>query len=220
MTRKMINRGAQEFFCIPCLADHFELTEAVLRESTDVFVESPFMLVRTKNGNICINAGIDGSNVEGDYFITLPEAPDKAAEEIGRRIEEITGRRISVIVTDTNGRAFKIGQTNVAVGLYGIRAIRNWVGCRDLFDQVLEISEEAVVDEIAGAANLLMGEGNGGRPVVIVRGLSLRSDAPAAAGEMFRKESEDAIVRGLLLMKEKGIHVDASEKAGLRNQKL
>ncbi len=188
-------------------------TEAVLQDSEEVFVESPFMLVRTKNGNICINAGIDGSNVEGDFMIRLPVQPDSAAETIGKAVEEKTGRKISVVITDTNGRAFKIGQTNVAVGLYGIHAIRSWIGREDLFGHTLEISEEAVVDEIAGAANLIMGEGNGGCPVVIVRGLSLRTDEKTKAAEFFRKDAEDAVVMGLRLLKENDIHSVPNEKS-------
>lgn len=175
--------------------------QAVLDQSDEMFVETPFMLVRTKNGNICVNAGIDGSNVEGDLYITLPSDPDKAAKDIGMYIYEKTGKKTSVIISDTNGRAFKTGQTNIAIGLYGIDAIRDWVGSQDLFGFTLEVSREAVVDEIAGAANLLMGEGSNGLPVIQIRGLSLYTDEPVSARTLFRPEKEDIIIKGLRVLK-------------------
>ncbi|MDV0446494.1 Bifunctional F420 biosynthesis protein FbiB [Methanosarcinaceae archaeon Ag5] len=178
--------------------------QAVLDESLEVFVETPFMLVRNKNRHICINAGIDGSNVGGDRLLKLPENPDKHAANIGEKLEKLTGKKISVIITDTNGRAFKEGQTNVAIGLYKIKALRTWIGEKDLFGYVLEISEEAVVDEIAGAANLIMGEGANGYPVVIARGLNLYAPETAGITEFYRQEKDDVIVQGLLEIKNKG----------------
>ena len=177
--------------------------QAILDESVEVLTEAPFMLVRNKNGHVCINAGIDASNVGGDRLLKLPEKPDFHAEKIGKAIEEKTKKKISVIITDTNGRAFKEGQTNVAVGLYNIKAIRQWIGEKDLYGKVLEISEEAVVDEIAGAANLLMGEGGFGYPVVVVRGLDLYTNEKVSVKEMYRKNEKDLIVQGLLKMKKK-----------------
>ena len=177
--------------------------QAILDESVEVLTKAPFMLVRNKNGHVCINAGIDASNVGGDRLLKLPEKPDFHAEKIGKAIEEKTKKKISVIITDTNGRAFKEGQTNVAVGLYNIKAIRQWIGEKDLYGKVLEISEEAVVDEIAGAANLLMGEGGFGYPVVVVRGLDLYTNEKVSVKEMYRKNEKDLIVQGLLKMKKK-----------------
>jgi coenzyme F420-0:L-glutamate ligase/coenzyme F420-1:gamma-L-glutamate ligase len=180
---------------------HF--VQAVLDESTEVLTKSPFMLVRNKNGHICINAGIDGSNVGGGKLLKLPPYPDKYAAEIGKNIEEKTGKKISVIITDTNGRAFKNGQTNVAIGLYNIKPIKKWVGEKDLYGKVLEISEEAVVDEIAGAANLIMREGSYGYPVVIISGLDLYTAEKTSIKELYRDEKKDLIVQSLLAVKEK-----------------
>ncbi len=178
---------------------HF--VRAVLDESLEVFTEAPFMLVRNKNGHVCINAGIDASNVGNGLLLKLPENPDSHAAAIGKSIEQKTGRKISVIITDTNGRAFKDGQTNVAIGLYNIKAIRRWIGEKDLYGMVLEISEEAVVDEIAGAANLVMGEGGGGVPAVIVRGLDLYTDEAVSITDMYRDEEKDVIIHSLLKLK-------------------
>lgn len=175
--------------------------QAILDESIEVFTEAPFMLVRNKNGHVCINAGIDASNVGNGLLLKLPDKPDKHAAVIGKAIEQKTGRKISVIITDTNGRAFKDGQTNVAIGLYNIKAIRQWIGEKDLYGMVLEISEEAVVDEIAGAANLVMGEGGGGVPAVIVSGLDLYTDETVTITDMYRNEEKDLIIHSLLKLK-------------------
>lgn len=177
--------------------------QAVLDESLEVFTEAPFMLVRNKNGHVCINAGIDASNVGNGLLLKLPETPDKHAAAIGKSIEQKTGKRVSVIITDTNGRAFKDGQTNVAVGLYNIKAIRPWIGEKDLYGKVLEISEEAVADEIAGAANLVMGEGGGGVPAVVVSGLDLYTDETVSIADMYRDEKKDLIIQSLLKSKNK-----------------
>ena len=175
--------------------------QAILNESIEVLTETPFMLVRNKNGHVCINAGIDASNVGGGRLLKLPEKPDSYAAAIGKAIEEKTKKKISVIITDTNGRAFKEGQTNVAIGLYNIKAIRQWIGEKDLYGKVLEISEEAVVDEIAGAANLLMGEGGFGYPTVIIRGLDFYTNEKVSISEMYRDGEKDLIVQGLLKLK-------------------
>jgi coenzyme F420-0:L-glutamate ligase/coenzyme F420-1:gamma-L-glutamate ligase len=171
--------------------------QAVLDRSRDILLESPIFLVETNNGHVCIKAGIDASNVDTGFLVDLPADPDVSAENIGKRIEDITGRKISVIITDTNGRAFKIGQTGVAVGLYRIHPIRDWKGEKDLFGNILQITEESVADEIAGTANLLMGEGGSGYPIVIIRGMELRSDDKASVKEMYRNSSQDIIRKGL-----------------------
>ena len=139
--------------------------QVVLDESDEILVEFPFILVRLKNGSICVNAGIDHSNVEGtDNILLLPEDPDKSALELKKSIFNYTGKNVSVIITDTNGRAFRMGQTGAAIGCAGIKPTRDWRGTKDLFGRVLEVKNEGIVDEIAGFANILMGEGDGGMP--------------------------------------------------------
>ncbi len=171
--------------------------QAVLDESEEVLLESPFLLVRTKHGSICVNAGIDHSNVEGsDNILLLPEDPDKSALKIKDYIFKYTGKKVSVVITDTNGRAFRMGQTGAAIGIAGIKATRDWRGTEDLFGRVLEVKNEAVVDEIAGFANILMGEGNGGTPIVIIRGMDLY-DESYGIKDLFRPEEEDVIRRAL-----------------------
>ena len=171
--------------------------QIVLDESEEVLLDSPFLLVRMKNGSICVNAGIDRSNVEGqENVLLLPEAPDESAGRIRDSLFKLTGKKVSVIITDTNGRAFRIGQTGAAIGITGIKPTRDWRGTKDLFGRVLEVKNEAVVDEIAGFGNFLMGEGNGGTPVVIVRGLNLYHES-SGIKELIRPEREDVILRAL-----------------------
>ena len=171
--------------------------QAVLDESVDILLESPFLLVRTKNGSICVNAGIDHSNVEGaENILLLPESPDESAKKIKNSLFKLTGKKVSVIITDTNGRAFRNGQTGAAIGIAGIKPTRDWRGTKDLFGRVLEVKNEGVVDEIAGFANLLMGEGDGGTPVVIIRGLDIYCESYGIK-ELYRPEKEDEILKAL-----------------------
>ena len=175
--------------------------QAVLDESEEVLLESPFLLVRTKHGSICVNAGIDHSNVEGEgNILLLPEDPDKSARKLKEAILKYTGKKVSIVITDTNGRAFRMGQTGAAIGIAGIKPTRDWRGTEDLFGRVLEVKNEAIVDEIAGFANILMGEGSGGTPVVVIRGLELYHESYGIK-ELYRPESEDVIRKALLKLK-------------------
>ena len=178
--------------------------QAVLARSREVLVETPFMLVTTLAGHTCVNAGVDESNFENGFLLYSPQDPDSSAFRIGKRLEIISGKKLSVIITDTNGRAFKIGQTGVAIGIYKIKPIKCWIGETDLFGKTLEITEEAIVDELAGAANLLMGEGGGGIPVVVIRGLDYYFEDNAFIKEMYRPEEKDVIKKGLRCLQKKG----------------
>lgn len=180
--------------------------QAVLNEAKEVLVETPFMLVEMPNGHICINAGIDDSNVSdvnnaGERRLgILPENADISARRIRDDIFTQTGCKVSVMITDTNGRAFRVGQTGVAIGVSGMLATYDWRGMTDLFGTVLEVTEEAVADEIAAIANLLMGEGNGGTPVAVVRGLNLFSEADGV-GALHREHESDVVRNSLIQAK-------------------
>lgn len=178
--------------------------QAVLSRSREVLVDTPFMLVTTLAGHTCVNAGVDESNVENGFLLYSPENPDSSALNIGKRLEKISGKKLSVIITDTNGRAFKLGQTGVAIGIYKIKPIKCWIGEVDLFGKTLEITEEAIVDELAGAANLLMGEGAGGIPVVVIRGLDYYSEDNTSIKEIYRPEVKDVIKKGLRCLRKNG----------------
>jgi coenzyme F420-0:L-glutamate ligase/coenzyme F420-1:gamma-L-glutamate ligase len=148
--------------------------ELVLRETKEVLKASrEVLLVRDERGLVCINAGIDKSNVEGGgSFALLPESPDGSVKKCRARIKELTGKNVTVVMCDTYSRPFRRGQVNFAIGVAGIEPFRDYRGKTDLFGQVLKVKNVAVVDEIASAAELLMGQGREARPVVILKGLS------------------------------------------------
>jgi len=177
--------------------DDPRFVQAVLDQSRECLVEFPIILVEMHNGQVCIKAGIDNSNVDEGVLLALPKDADASAKRIGTSIYGLTGKHVSVIITDTNGRAFRIGQTGVAIGVSKILPVKNWRGQKDLFGKELEITEEAVADEIAGTANLLMGEGDGGVPVVVIRGLAMHTDEDATIKDMYRPDREDIIKKGL-----------------------
>jgi coenzyme F420-0:L-glutamate ligase/coenzyme F420-1:gamma-L-glutamate ligase len=165
--------------------------QAVLEESTELLIEEPFLLAVTRFGHVAPNAGIDRSNVEGSgSVVLLPEEPGESAA----RIHDAVGA--PVVVTDTCGRAFRRGQTGVALGWSGIDAVRDWRGEEGLYGHELEATEEAVVDEIAGFANAVMGEGGGGTPAVAFYGVD-GIVGHADDDTVFRPE-EDDIVRSAL----------------------
>jgi coenzyme F420-0:L-glutamate ligase/coenzyme F420-1:gamma-L-glutamate ligase len=143
--------------------------QAVLDASQEVLLEYPFVLSEVSCGHIGVRAGVDQSNVEDDTVILLPPDPMAAADEVRGRVSELSGRSVRVIITDTCGRSFRRGQTGHAIGWSGMPAIRDFRGDTDLFGHVLKITEEAVVDEIAGMANFVMGESHAGIPVVVIR---------------------------------------------------
>ncbi len=143
--------------------------QAVLDDTTDVILEDPFILSETVTGHVGVRAGIDHSNVEDGMIIRLPPDPMGAADGVRREINRISGKDVRVIITDTCGRSFRRGQTGVAIGWSGMTAIRDFRGDHDLFGRTLEITEEAVIDEIAGFSNFMMGESNNGVPAVVFR---------------------------------------------------
>jgi coenzyme F420-0:L-glutamate ligase/coenzyme F420-1:gamma-L-glutamate ligase len=143
--------------------------QAVLDASTDIIMEHPFILSELSCGHIGVRAGVDQSNIEDGMVIFLPPEPMKAADELRSEIKKISGKNVGTIITDTCGRSFRRGQTGNAIGWSGMTAIRDFRGDCDLFGHVLKITEEAVVDEIAGFSNFVMGESNNGVPAVIFR---------------------------------------------------
>lgn len=164
--------------------------QAVLDESDDVLLEKPFLLTKTHFGHIGVNAGIDQSNVGGSRILLLPKDPSRSAEKLRRSLN----KDCAVLITDTCGRPFRSGVTGVAIGWAGISALRDWRGKLDLHGRPLEITLEAVVDEIASAANLLMGEGGDGTPAVVFRGLRL----PISGDESIFMPEERDVIRPLL----------------------
>jgi coenzyme F420-0:L-glutamate ligase/coenzyme F420-1:gamma-L-glutamate ligase len=143
--------------------------QSVLDASTDIIMEHPFILSEMSFGHIGVRAGVDQSNIDDGMIIFLPPDPMKSADELRAAMKETCGRDVGIIITDTCGRSFRRGQTGNAIGWSGFTAIRDFRGDTDLFGHVLKITEEAVVDEIAGFANFVMGESNNGVPAVVFR---------------------------------------------------
>jgi len=151
-----------------------KFVELVLRETKRIVkVSRETLLVEDNRGLICINAGIDKSNVEGgSNFALLPENPDGSAEKCRMEIKRLTGNDVAVIVCDTYSRPFRRGQVNFAIGIAGINPFKDYRGKKDLFGHFLKVKNVALVDEIAAAAELLMGQAKEAMPVVIFKGLS------------------------------------------------
>ncbi|WP_338741089.1 coenzyme F420-0:L-glutamate ligase [Haloplanus salilacus] len=164
--------------------------QAVLDESTDLLMDAPFLLTETQFGHVTVNSGIDRSNVPDGDLLLLPERPGESAA----RIESgLTADR--VIVTDTCGRPFRHGQRGVAIGWAGLPAARDWRGERDREGRELGVTVQAVVDELAAAANLVAGEGAGGTPVVVVRGFDFGDHGDSDA--LFRDVEGDFVRQAL-----------------------
>ena len=139
--------------------------QAVIEESEELLMEAPFLLTVTHFGHITVNAGIDRSNVPGADLLLLPEGPTASADAI----REGLPADVAVVVTDTSGRPFRHGQRAVALGWSGMAANRDWRGEHDRDGRELGVTVQSVVDELAGTANLVTGEGDGGTPVAVVR---------------------------------------------------
>lgn len=151
-----------------------KFVELVLKETKRTVKASPeILIVEDKRGLICINAGIDKSNVKGrGNFSLLPLNPDASAQECRAEIMKLTGKNVAVVVCDTYSRPFRRGQVNYAIGVAGINPFKDYRGKEDLFGKILKVKNVAVVDEIAAAAELLMGQAKEATPVVIFKGLN------------------------------------------------
>ena len=150
------------------------LVECVLRESKRVLgVAEQALTVETKTGHVCLNAGIDKSNVSGkDTYSLLPKDPDESARCIRSRLRELTGKNVGVIICDTYSRPLRNGIVEFAIGLAGAKPFKDYRGTRDLFGNELKFKLVAVADEIASAAELVMGQGAEATPIAIVKGLA------------------------------------------------
>jgi len=166
------------------------LLEVILRESRRIVrQERGVIICETKHGFVCANAGVDTSNVGGGVVSLLPENPDQSAERIRAAIQEKKGISIAVVISDTFGRPWREGHTNVAIGLAGMSAMKDYVGQTDPHGYVLRVSTMAVADELAAAAELVM-EKLSRVPVAIVRGFDYQR-AEGSAQELIRPRERD-----------------------------
>ena len=169
------------------------LVEAILRETKEIVrMRRNSIITETKNGIVCANAGVDRSNIEGERnIVLLPKDANASAQRIREKIRRLTGCDVAVIVSDTHGRPFRMGEINVAIGVAGIKPIRDRRGEKDLFGYVLRIKRTAVADELSSAAELVIGQANEGIPVAIIRGYKYQKTENASATELTRPKEKD-----------------------------
>ena len=171
------------------------LVESIIQESNEILKVGPdFIISETKHGFVCANAGIDESNVEDNMATPIPEDPDKSAFIIREKMENLTGKEVVVIISDTQGRAFREGAIGTAIGISGMNALWDRKGEKDLYGRELQTTSIAVADELASAASILMGQADEGIPVVVIRGVNYVKDLKnnnAAAKDLIRPKKYD-----------------------------
>lgn len=166
------------------------LVELMLRESVRVVRAGHGVIItETRQGFICANSGIDQSNVGPGRAALLPRDPDLSARRLRGKLEKATGKKLAVVVTDTFGRPWRIGQTDVAIGCSGISPLVRYAGKKDRFGYELRVTEPSVVDEIAGAAELGMGKLSG-IPVAVVRGAAYTAGDAGIASIIMPRERD------------------------------
>jgi coenzyme F420-0:L-glutamate ligase/coenzyme F420-1:gamma-L-glutamate ligase len=186
VTHKVVSKAEGRVEAIPDEASYRQLIEdeavEIVRRRGDL------VIARTRHGFICASAGIDRSNTADGTAVLLPIDPDRSAHGLRMRIEQETGASVAVVVTDTFGRPWRRGLVDVAIGVSGVPAILDLRGTTDASGRILDVTEVAVVDEIAAAADLVMGKASN-IPVAIVRGLDLAGEGRAT--DLVRPPEED-----------------------------
>jgi coenzyme F420-0:L-glutamate ligase / coenzyme F420-1:gamma-L-glutamate ligase len=172
------------------------LVEVILRESKSIVRMSDGKLItETKHGWVCANSGIDQSNVPGTTIVApLPEDANRSAQTIRQKIRELTTKDVAVIVSDTHGRPLRHGEINIAIGTSGFEPLRDRRGEKDLFGYTIRIKRTAIADELASAAELVIGQTNEGIPVAIIRGYPYPKSETAKATKMIRPQKEDLFI--------------------------
>ena len=169
---------------------NYDFEELLQSESKKIIRKrGDLVIAKTHHGFICANAGIDRSNVKKNSALLLPEDPNKSADKFRKRFESLANLPIAVIISDTFGRAWRKGQVNFAIGSSGISPIDSYIGKLDSFDNELNATEIAVIDELASAAELVMKK-TIDIPIAIIRGVDYKS-SKLNANELIRKDNED-----------------------------
>jgi coenzyme F420-0:L-glutamate ligase/coenzyme F420-1:gamma-L-glutamate ligase len=169
------------------------LVEVILGESEAIVASRPGVLIcRTRHGFVCANAGVDASNAAAGCVVLLPEDPDASARGLRARLLELTGVAPAIVIADSFGRAWRVGQCDVAIGIAGLAALEDWRGRADRAGRRLDATVIAVADEAAAAADLVRRK-DSGEPAVLVRGLERHvTDADGSgAAALVRARDED-----------------------------
>jgi len=166
------------------------IIELILSESKRIVrMKNEIIIVQTNTGFICANAGVDESNVKDGYATLLPIDSDISAQTIRKKIKENTNKNVAVIISDTFGRPFRMGQTNCAIGISGLNPILDYAGTMDSFGKILRVTEIAIADEFSAAAELVMGK-TLNYPVVIIRDYSFKIEE-LGVDKLIRLDHED-----------------------------
>jgi len=167
-----------------------KIVEVILSESKRIVrMENGIIIVETNNGFICANAGVDESNVGEGYATLLPINPDKSARIIQNEIFKKTGKKIAVLISDTFGRAFRMGQTDCAIGVAGMDSIIDYQGRKDTYGRMLKVTAIAVADELCSASELVKGKLNSS-PAAIIRNYKFL-DKEGTIQSLLRPRDED-----------------------------
>lgn len=174
------------------------IVQIILDDSREIIrMRRNLLVVEQRSGWVCANAGVDRSNIQPDadgneYLSLLPEDSDASAEEIRQRLHILTGVAPAVLISDSHGRAWRVGTMGICIGCAGLPPIWDQRGLHDLFGYELQSSEECIADELAAAASLLMGQSNEGQPVIVIRGYRPPLRPPAPARTIQRAAATDA----------------------------
>ena len=182
VTSKLLSKAEGRLVPVPPGADREQVRQqAVAGETVRVVARrGPTTIAQTRHGLVLAAAGVDASNVRRDEVALLPLDPDASAAALRDRLASLTGCRVAVVVSDTLGRPWRVGQVDQAIGVAGLAPVRDSRGTRDSHGHLLEVTEIAVADELASAAELVKGKADG-VPVALVRGLALPDDGRGAA---------------------------------------
>ncbi len=164
--------------------------EVILQQSSEIVRLRYVIISRTKHGFICANAGVDHSNVDPEYVTILPDDPDASAVRVRDSIKRKLNVNVAVIITDTQGRAFRKGCVGVAVGVAGINPLLDIRGKQDLYDKELRVTITSPADALAATAVAVMGEASEGTPVVVVKGASYDRSYGSARELMMAPEQD------------------------------
>ncbi len=180
--------------------------EVILREAKVLLkVSNPYLVTETHFGHICLNAGVDRSNVAGSPEICalLPQDPDASARALRKELERRTGRRLAVIISDTYSRPHRFAQVDLAIGASGIQPVKTYRGAVDPYGYTLRVKMQAIVDELAAAAELVIGQVGERIPVAIIRGYTYTADeqSSATALSLIKRGSHD-LFEGVVLVPE------------------
>ena len=191
VTSKLLSKAEGRLVPVPEGADREAVRLQAIADETvrEVARRGTTVIAENRNGLVLAAAGVDASNVRGDEIALLPVDPDASARALRSRLQELTGRTVAVVVSDTMGRPWRVGQVDSAIGVAGLAPVRDARGTTDSFGAVLEVTEIAVADELAAAAELVKGKTDG-VPVAIVRGLAL-PDNGCDASALVRPSAQD-----------------------------